>query len=48
MFAALGALADKRMGIMRNPIATLDALVMPLHFVLNDPFMAAAFRAVAD
>jgi hypothetical protein len=48
MFATLSAFADKWVGVCRDALATFDAFVIFLLFVLSDPLMAAAFGAAAD
>ena len=46
--AAFRALANERMGVARDAGAALDALIMLVRSVLNDPLMATASGAVAN
>ena len=48
MASAFGALANDGMGRGRHAASALDALVMLAGSVLDHPFMATAFRTVAD
>jgi hypothetical protein len=48
MLASFGAPAYKRRRTRRNPVTALDAFVIFLFSVVNNPLMATAFGAIAN